>query len=122
MYNYFEEVKKDIRAWLEDNALDMPYNEYGEAEIDRLYDELWTEDSVTGNGSEDMYYQTDEEAAAALYGNNQAFMYAAQDFGLENYNDFCANPRKADVLIRCNYLGAALDEVIAEKIAEEKGR
>ena len=121
MYNYFEEVKKDIRSWLEDNALDMPYNEYGEAEIERLYDELWVEDSVTGNGSEDMYYQTDEEAAAALYGNNQTFIYAAQDFGLENYNDFCENPRKADVTIRCYYLGAALDEVIAEKMAEERG-
>lgn len=121
MYNYFEAVKRDIRAWLEDNSLDMPYNEYGEAEIDRLYDELWVADSVTGNGSEDMYYQNAEEAAAALYGNNSAYMYAAQDFGLENYNDFCENPRKADVTIRCYYLGAALDEVIAEKIAEEKG-
>lgn len=121
MYNYFEEIKKDIRAWLADNYPDLNYMDVNEEEIEKLYDELWIEDSVTGNGSEDMYYSSDEAAMEALYGNNEKYMYAAQDFGMEDYNDFCENPRKADVTIRCYYLGAALDEVIAEKVAEERG-
>ena len=45
-YNYLEAMKDDILDYCSDNSIDLETYD-----LDALHDELWTEDSVTGNAS-----------------------------------------------------------------------
>ena len=49
-YDYYEEVKNDVLDYIENN---IDLDEFGNREdlYEHLYDELFVEDSVTGNGS-----------------------------------------------------------------------
>lgn len=55
-YNYLEAVKADVRDYISENDIRVESDPAGfidakERLRESLYDELWTEDSVTGNGS-----------------------------------------------------------------------
>ena len=49
-YDYYEEVKNDVLDYIENN-IDLDEFENREDLYEHLYDELFVEDSVTGNGS-----------------------------------------------------------------------
>ena len=49
-YNYMETVKDDVRQAIEDNYDIADYSDRDEFE-ETLYEDLWVDDSVTGNGS-----------------------------------------------------------------------
>ena len=121
-YNYLEAVKEDIKNYLLDNI-----SEYDTSDLDdfkeTLYDDLWTEDSVTGNtvGS----YTFNREEAKGYVGDNLDLMVEAfKEFDdtsrlldcLENF-DF----ETIDVTIRCYLLSQAIDEVLDEADFEELG-
>lgn len=120
MYDYKNAVRNDVREWIDVH--------YSEDEIkeklarrdeweQELYDELFTEDSVTGNGS-GSYTFNREEAGKCLAGNFDELADAITEFG-SDFEDIIREGEEAcDVTIRCYYLGDAISSVL-DDLADE---
>jgi hypothetical protein len=114
-YNYFNAVKEDIKNYMEENSsyyLDFSQFEDIEELRERLYEDLWTADSVTGNGSGSYTFNI-WEAEENLCHNIELLGEALEEFGckcdvLEKGAEWC------DVTIRCYLLGSAISEVMEE--------
>ena len=50
MYNYKEQIRADVREWIEDNKEQIEGLDRHDA-YDVIYDSCWVSDSVTGNAS-----------------------------------------------------------------------
>ena len=116
-YDYRKAICDDIKQWLENNK-----NEVSRQRIDRdddeffdwLNEELWGEDSVTGNGLD--YYDTEEQCQEYVAANLALYFEAA--------NEFCDFPNSGtpwvyknpaqhmDCTIRCYLLGECIWKVI----------
>lgn len=114
-YNYNEAVKADIKEYIQDNYTTEEIIE-GLAEREefdqKLYDEMWTADEVTGNGS-GSYTFNRWQAEENLCHNMELLAEALADFGcgldyIEKGAEAC------DVTIRCYLLGPVLAEVLDE--------
>lgn len=115
-YNYLENIKEDIKAYIEENKENKNYNFNNKEELKNLlYDDLWIDDSVTGNGS-GSYYCNSYKAREALTGNEDLLVNALEEFGndAESYKRSLTDPEFADVTIRCYLLGQAINEVLEE--------
>lgn len=106
-YNYEEEIKNDIRQWLDDNKDYISSYDY-----DDLYDRLWVADSVTGNGS-GSYTFSEYQAEQNLVGNKELLIEALNEFG-GDFAKALESSEYADVTIRCYLLGECLSEVLEE--------
>lgn len=106
-YNYFETLIQDIKEFIEREGLIV-----NDETKDEIYNMMWNEDCITGNGS-GSYFFNKEQAREALRGNEERFWECADEFEypLEN---FVKDPEGADVCIRCCLLGAAFDKVVEE--------
>lgn len=114
-YNYNEAVKADVKEYIQNNYTTEEITE-GLAEREefdqKLYDEMWTADQVTGNGS-GSYTFNRWQAEENLCHNMNLLADALEDFGcglgyIEKGAEAC------DVTIRCYLLGSALAEVLDE--------
>lgn len=107
-YNYYENVKEDIRNYLKNTD---------ERDEQTLYDDMFLDDSVTGNGS-GSYTLSTYQAEENLCHNMDLLQEALEYFG---YNiDYLEKGAEAcDVTIRCYLLGQLLSEVL-EEIEEEE--
>ena len=110
-YDYREAIKEDIRVYLGEN--------YGEELIkekmqdretwqEELYNEMWIDDSITGNASGSYTFNT-WQAEENLCHNMDILKEALEEFGcdisyLEKGAEAC------DVTIRCYLLSEALQE------------
>ena len=106
-YDYYEMVREDIRNYIKEN---YEIEEIKDLEFDDLYDDLFIEDSVTGNAS-GSYYCNTWKAEEALCHNMELLEEALNEFGcdisyLEKGVEAC------DVTIRCYVLGQVLEDVI----------
>ena len=115
-YNYPEAVRADVlRAILEN------YNpeEIREALKDRdafaekLNDDLWIDDSVTGNAS-GSYYCNTWKAEEAIAHNLDTLGEALQEFGCGPEYLIEKGAEAADVTIRCYLLNSAIGEALDE--------
>lgn len=127
MYNYNEAIKDDIRNYL-DNDFDWDTVRENEMDADelkeQLNDDLWINDSVTGNAS-----------GSYTFNSYKAGEYVKENIDLcrEMVNEFCIDADTVaekfldedweyfDVSIRCYLLNQCIDEVVdeyAEKIEE----
>lgn len=102
-YNYYETVLKDVREALKETDV---------RDYEELYDQLWTDDAVTGNGSGSYTFNA-WEAEENLCHNMALLLEALQEFGgdisyLEKGAEAC------DVTIRCYLLPQALSEALEE--------
>lgn len=77
---------------------------------DDLHDVLWTEDSVTGNGS-GSYTFSRIMAELYLIGNSYLYEQALEDLG----GKFDPEPENRDIAIRCNLLGGAIDKALEDE-------
>ena len=111
IYNYETNMLSDILSYICDNAADIDFELPTDELYEKLYDELWAEDSVTGNGSEDGYGLTEDKAELYLIGNRKLFIEAANEFG-EPLATYVENPIRADITIRCYMLSQILSECI----------
>ena len=107
-YNYYESVKEDIKEYLRNTD---------ERDEQTLYDEMFLDDSVTGNGSGSYTFST-YQAEENLCHNMDLLQEALEEFGcgidyLEKGAEAC------DVTIRCYLLGQLLGEAL-EEIKEEE--
>lgn len=110
-YNYFEAVKEDVLQAIRDNYDLSEYESRDELE-QTLNEELWVDDSVTGNGS-GSYTFSRYKAEEYLMRNLDILAEAIEEFG-GNMDVLKDGPEACDVAIRCYLLGQAIAEVLGE--------
>lgn len=119
-YNYHDAVVADIRNYITEN------NEYiiNEKCTDRdelfeyLYDNMFTNDSVTGNGSGSYTFNT-FEAEENLCHNLELLGEALNEFGCNTDYLMTQGAEACDVTIRCYLLSECLNEVLDDIDIEE---
>lgn len=118
MYNYYESTEKNIKAFLEE---EFSYRYSDVESIDELQenlnDDLWANDSVTGNGSGSYTFDRNK-AKENVVGN--------MELCVEALKEFCVEPETIaekfldedweyfDVTIRCYILGGCISSVMEE--------
>ena len=116
-YDYTEAVMNDIRTYLEDEYQNK-YTEYDREELEtELHDDLWINDSVTGNAS-GSYTFCRQEAKEYVVENMSLLMDACEAFCVEAKEigkRFLAEDWEYfDVTIRCYCLSEAITNVLDE--------
>ena len=115
-YDYLKKIVEDVKDYIKEN-----YEGVEEVDKEALYDDLWIEDSVTGNVSGS--YTFNSEAAREFILNNEDLLQEALE-------EFCCSSDEIakhifdyewqDVTIRCYLLSQAIDEAIEELEEEEQ--
>lgn len=111
-YDYKENIKNDIKSYIVDNDIDVNSDDFDQNE---LYDDLFFEDSVTGNASGSYTFNTWESEECICH-NLDLLKDAFDEFGC--YMDRIFDAEYCDVSIRCYLLDSCLLEVI-EELKEE---
>lgn len=109
-YNYLEAVAEDVREYI-NNEIDL--NEWrGDRDglEEKLNNDLWIEDSVTGNASGSYTFST-WQAEEYLAHNWDVLEEALAEFG-NTENPIEKGAEWCDVTIRCYLLGQAIAEVL----------
>ncbi|MGN0187398.1 MAG: hypothetical protein ACI392_06605 [Paludibacteraceae bacterium] len=109
-YNYLEAVKDSVKDYIINNIDLSSFDDRDELE-QYLNDELFIDDSVTGNAS-GSYTFNSWKAEEYLCHNLDLLQEAMLEFGI-NVRDF-QGAEWADVTIRCYLLGQAISEVLNE--------
>ena len=110
-YNYFEAVKNAVLDYINENEIKVTTSNKEEL-ADSLNDDLWTNDSVTGNGSGSYFFNT-WKAEEALCHNLDLLGEACEEFG--STADLLKDGAEAcDVTIRCYLLPRAISEALDE--------
>ena len=116
MYNYLENVTSDVLDAIRENyaieeiAEKLLNDKHGFSET--LNDDLWIDDSVTGNSS-GSYYCNPWKAEEALSHNLDLLKEAIDEFG-GNYDVLGDGPEACDVTIRCHLLSQAIYDALEE--------
>lgn len=124
MYNYLVNIIEDAKSAILENYTEEEIRENLESHSrqhfeERLHDELWTNDSVTGNGSGSYTFNT-YQAEENLAHNHDLLEECAAEFGIEPIisTSWKHGAEWWDCLIRCYLLpqaiSAALDEIEAD--------
>lgn len=110
-YNYFEAVKNAVLDYINENEIKVTTSNKDEL-AEQLHDDLWTNDSVTGNGSGSYFFNT-WKAEEALCHNLDLLGEACEEFG--STADLLKDGAEAcDVTIRCYLLPQAISEALDE--------
>lgn len=107
-YNYYSAIRADIERYLDENEIEL-----NEDTFEDVYDELWDEDSVTGNGS-GSYWMSTWDAEEALCHNFDTLIEAMDDLGYTG-DTAISDPEGADVLIRCYMLRDVLSDLLFDQ-------
>lgn len=112
-YNYLEAVTSDVLDYIKEeiNLDEWKGNRDGLEE--KLNDELWTVDSVTGNASGSYTFNT-WEAEENLAHNWDLLAEALDEFGQDRTDVLRQGAETMDVTIRCYLLGQAIAEALDE--------
>lgn len=121
MYDYRENVKADAKDYIISNYEIDELLANRESMESELYDEMWTADSVTGNGSGSYTFST-YEAEENLLHNWDLLVEAANEFGCEPIisDGYENGPEFWDVTIRCYLLSEAISEALDEIEADQE--
>lgn len=110
-YNYFEAVKNAVLDYINENEIKVTTSNKDEL-AEQLNDDLWANDSVTGNGSGSYFFNT-WKAEEALCHNLDLLGEACEEFG--STADLLKDGAEAcDVTIRCYLLPQAISEALDE--------
>ena len=117
-YNYQEAIKADVRAYIEEEISMDDFSGPAEDREDlrqeleeKLNDDLWIADSVTGNAS-GSYYCNAWKAEEALRHNWDLLAEALEEFGGDFGEAVKRGAEYCDVTIRCYLLGQAIAAVL----------
>jgi hypothetical protein len=117
-YNYYEAIKADIKNYIDNEEIKASdYADIDEIK-DKLYDELWMSDSVTGNGS-GSYTCSAYEAEENLCHNWELLEEACDEFCCDTDEAFKKGAEHWDVTIRCYLLSPVLSDVVEELFGSE---
>lgn len=113
-YSYLESMKEDIKNYITENYKKKDYENISE---EQLNDDLWIEDSVTGNAS-GSYTFCRATAKEYVQDNMDLVQEMANEFGIDSATigeKFLDDEWEwFDVSIRCYLLGAAIHESLEE--------
>lgn len=118
MYDYKEAMTEDVKEWIKENIDLTEWTEDREGLEQQLNDDLWTEDSITGNAS-GSYYCNSYKAEESIAHNWDLLNEALDEFGQNDINVIKKGAEWADVTIRCYLLWSVISEVLDE--LEENG-
>lgn len=108
-YNYMEAMKEDIKEYINNEVNLKDFTDRDDLE-EKLNEDLWVNDSVTGNAS-GSYYCNSWKAEEAICHNLDLLGEAMSEFGCEA--DLLEKGAEwADVTIRCYLLGQAIEKVL----------
>lgn len=117
-YDYRENVLKDVREYISNNYTIEELKELASDLYkleDILYDEMWTADSVTGNGNgRGSYTFSTWQAEENLCHNLDLIQEVSREFGELDLT----NPESCDVSIRCYFLRGCINEVLNEDYSD----
>lgn len=116
-YDYYIEVTNDIECWMDKDGdpFDLSQFENREEAAEFLRDELWSEDSITGNGPEG--YASEEECEEFLCHNWDLVIEGFDTFGV-SISDLRAQYKKKnlaryiDCFVRLYILDNAIDAAL----------
>lgn len=111
MYNYYEALSRDIRAYIDE---EIDFDEWrGDREglETELNDVLWSEDSVTGKSS-GSYTCNSWRAEENICHNLDLLAEALNDLGEDMNYLLDHGAEAADVIIRCYLLSSVISEVL----------
>lgn len=116
-YDYKRALTDDIKDWIVNDTDIMENNEIGDDELPNwIYDEVWGEDKITGNG---IYgYAPSVKCEEYLSGNLHLALEGLDSFGasfkelLPKSNDEII--RYLDCTIRCYLLGECIEKALEE--------
>lgn len=111
-YDYYEAMKNDVREYIESEIDFSDFDTLEELE-EKLNDDLWTCDSVTGNGSGSYTFST-WEAEENICHNLDLLEEALNEFGSDSGYLLERGAEAADVTIRCYLLSSTIAEVLEE--------
>ena len=117
MYNYLENVTNDAKQAILENLDNWDFADREELE-EKANDELWIDDSVTGNGSGSYTFST-WQAEENLCHNMDELEEACNEFGQDIGEAVKQGAEYCDVTIRCYLLGQAISAALDE--LEEEG-
>lgn len=112
-YDYELNVESDIYGYITEN-----YDSESLPSEEDLYEEMWTSDHVTGNGSGSYTFST-WEAEENLCHNMDLLEEACDEFGC-GLEQLGKGAEACDVTIRCYLLGRLLNKVY-ETVKDEWG-
>ena len=115
MYDYYEAVKEDILQYIKEN-IDAEENDIDEIERHLDSDNLFNEDSITGNGS-GPYTFSRAQAQEYVEENKDLVREMCSEFGFEEQVKdwwFSDDYESIDVSIRCYVLGNAISSALEE--------
>ena len=118
MYDYREAMTEDVKEWIKENIDLTEWTEDREGLEQQLNDDLWTEDSITGNAS-GSYYCNSYKAEESIAHNWDLLNEALDEFGENSINVIEKGAEWVDVTIRCYLLGSVISDVLDEM--EENG-
>lgn len=122
-YNYLESMKEDVKEYITNNAeLTIEDLIYNRSELEeKLNDDLWINDSVTGNAS-GSYTFNSYKAKEYVLDNMNLLEDMCNEFGIDAETigkKFLKEEWEwMDVSIRCYLLGSAISETL-DDIEEE---
>ena len=116
-YNYLEEVTNDAKQAILENLKYWDFSDRDELE-EKANDDLWVDDSVTGNGSGSYWFST-YKAEESLCHNWDILADAISEFG-EDVDVLRQGAEYCDVTIRCYLLSQAISAALDE--LEEEGK
>lgn len=122
MYDYREAMTEDVKEWIKNEVDLTKWTEDREGLEQQLNNDLWTVDSVTGNGS-----------GSYTFNRVQASLYVLDNMDVlqEAFDEFATDPATVgdkflsedweyfDVTIRCYLLDSVISDVLDEM--EENG-
>lgn len=120
-YNYLEAVTSDVLDYIKEEINLDEWKGNREGLEEKLNDELWAVDSVTGNASGSYTFNT-WEAEENLAHNWDLLAEALDEFGQDGTDVLRQGAESMDVTIRCYLLGQAIAEALdelEEELAED---
>lgn len=118
-YNYYIEVQNDVENWIElnDDLFNMSNFDNKDDAAEYLYDQMWDDDSITGNGPDG--YADEYLCEEFLCHNLDLLIEAMREFdvmhdpfSIRSYIDNHRLARYLDCTIRCYVLGQAIERVL----------
>jgi len=113
-YDYLAAVEADVAQYIHDNVNLSDYEDIDELR-EKLNDDLWIEDNVTGNGSGSYTFSRQTAKEYVVESGIEYLVEAMTEFGqLEDIGPKMAagDWEFLDVTIRCYLLGQAIDAVL----------
>lgn len=111
-YDYREAVYEDVKQYIEENITLSDYDNLEEA-YEEIYDDMWTADSVTGNGSGSYTFNA-WQAEENLCHNLDLLGEALTEFCCDSSYLTEHGAEACDVTIRCYLLGEVLQTILEE--------